>query len=238
MRKGQIMEKKLKAQNILEQALIDRNPKLLIQAIAEEACLLDSKLAFCLEDECFSDTAALSALILGTSAKQLKELHASPGNGPRVKQLLKEALTPPSEKASDDEKQLIQAVLRKDNDTVITLVRGRNIRLYGVSRRVLQALPDLSKRGAFTLLSGGLSPKVQAVVLGIFVRELTEEADLTEKWSYEERLRYTNLLIHILSGEDVDADTPWYPEKQPQPFFYYLDPEHRYNPYESGETTP
>ena len=49
------MEKKLKAQNILEQALIDRNPKLLIQAIAEEACLLDSKLAFCLEDECFGD---------------------------------------------------------------------------------------------------------------------------------------------------------------------------------------
>ena len=72
-------------------------------------------------------------------------------------------------------------------------------------------LPELSNEAVLTLLRDGLSAKLKAIVLGIFLKE-TETPDLLVSFSYTERLKYSNLMIKIITGKPVSADAPWYPE--------------------------
>ena len=73
-------------------------------------------------------------------------------------------------------------------------------------------LPELSQETVLTLLRDGLSAKLKAIVLGIFLKE-TETPDLLESFSYAERLKYSNLMIKIMAGKHISADEPWYPEE-------------------------
>ena len=109
------------------------------------------------------------------------------------------------------EKQLIKAIVYHDNGEIIRLIEKENAQFHGFALELLLMLPELSKAAVLTLLRDGLSARLKAMIWGIFLKE-TEVPELLESFSYSERLKYTNLLIKILTGNTVSADEPWYPE--------------------------
>lgn len=224
------MKNSFKPQNDLETALVTREHGLLVKSIAEDESLLNLKAALFLEDPFFHTGTAMAVLMLTASPKQLKEILELPDLPERVKHLVTRALAPMPRKMNDGEKLLLDALKLRNSDEVIKLIGVDGIQFRNVSNTIIRSLASLTKEAAFNLLYSGLTPEAQAVMLAVLMQELYEP-EILKEWSYEKRLCYANLMIHILSLEDVSPETPWYPEPQPKPYAYYLDPEHRYNPY-------
>ena len=176
----------------------------------------------------------MAMLKLTATPRQPKAILELPDLPDRVQHLVTRALAPMPREMDDKEKILMDALKSRDSDKVVTLISIEGIQFRNISAGIIRSLDHLTKEAVFTLLAFGLTCEAEAVMLAVLMNELYEP-DILKEWSYEKRLRMANLMIHILSLENVNANTPWYPEPQPEPFAYYLDPEHRYNPYESEE---
>ena len=206
-----------KPQNALEQAIHDRNNSGVVYAIAEEEVLNTLAPAGFLGDECFSDEVVFSVLLISATQKQLEMMtngwfwgHLKVGD--RLRNLVKEALSPLRQDPSEGEKKLIKAIIYRDNEEIIRLIRDEKIKFYGFAPELLIMLPELSKAATLAFLQDGLSAKLKAIVFGIFLME-SKKPDLLESFTYDERIKYTNLMIQILAGNPVAVDEPWYPEE-------------------------
>lgn len=224
-------------QNALEEAIHEQDASKLMQAIAEEESLTRLISVSCLAPECFTDEMIFSVIFLSIPLGLRKKmnsgwfyghLHA----GERIKSLVKEALSPLPDAPSPGEKALIKAILNLDNGEIIRLIREDGVKFQGFAPHLLVPLPNLSQTAALAFLRDGLSQKLKAIVLGILLKEV-ETPSLLKEYPVKERIRFANLMLHIVSGEDVRDDLPWFPDCKQFPFAYYFDPEHKYRPEES-----
>ena len=71
---------------------------------------------------------------------------------------------------------------------------------------------------------------MKAIVLDVLLKEV-EAPELLESLAYRERLKYANLMLHLMSGEQITSQSGWYPDKSQYKCSYYFDPSHRYNPF-------
>lgn len=205
-----------KPQNALEQAIHDCNSEMVIYAIAENNMLITLAPASNLGRECFSDEVIFSVLLNAVTEKQLHIMtngwfwgHLRVGE--RLRKLVNETLAPLPQAPSEAEKKLIKAIVFHDNDEIIRLIEKGNAKFHGFAPELLIMLPELSKAAILTLLRDGLSAKLKAIVLRIFLNE-TAEPDMLKDLSYSKRCQYANLMIKIIAGKPVSADEPWYPE--------------------------
>lgn len=205
-----------KPRNTLEQAVADRNCRNMIYALAEGHRLTTLAPASHLEYDCFPDEIVMAVLLIGANAKQLKTMtngwfwgHLKAGA--RLRRLVQDVLEPLPAELTPLEKELIHAIVFRDHEELIRLIREKNARFYGFSPELLIMLPELSKAAVLTLLRDGLSAKLKALVFRIFLKE-AEQADLLESFSYNRRLQYANLMMKLLAGDAVSAEDPWYPE--------------------------
>ena len=203
-------------QNALEQAIYDRNSEMVIYAIAENNMLTTLVPASNLGNECFSDEVIFSVLLNAVTEKQLHTMtngwfcgHLRVGE--RLRKLVNETLAPLPQAPSEAEKKLIKAIVWRENNEIIRLIREEKAQFHGFAPELLIMLPELSQETVLTLLRDGLSAKLKAIVLGIFLKE-TETPDLLERFSYNERVKYSNLMMKIIVRKPVSAEEPWYPE--------------------------
>lgn len=203
-------------QNPLEQAIYDRNREMLIHAVAEGEVLTTLAPASNLGDECFPDEVIFAVLFIAATGKQVKTmtngwfwgyLHA----GERLRKLTEETLAPLPQEPSPLERALIKAIVYRENEEIIRLIEQENIKFHGFAVELLNLLPELSKAAILTLLRDGLSAKLKAIIFGIFLNE-TRKSERLPDLSYNDRIKYTNLMIRILAGNHISADEPWYPE--------------------------
>ena len=206
-----------KPQNALEQAIFDHNGEMVIYAIAENHMLITLAPASNLGHEDFSDEVVFSVLLNAVTEKQL---HAMTNGwfwghlkvGERLRKLVDETLAPLPQDPTEAEKELIKAIVFHDNKEIIRLIKEEKAKFNGFAPDLLKNLPELSKEAVLTFLQNGLSAKLKAIVLRIFLNE-TEKPDFLKDFSYAERCRYANLMIQIIAGKTISATEPWYPEK-------------------------
>lgn len=228
------MASEFKPENMLEYAIHEFDQKKIIQAIAEEIPLNRLIAARWLDYEHFSDEVVFSVLLIAITQKQLKMMSNSWFRGffrvgKRLQKLVREALAPLPQEPSDIERKLIRAIIYRDNGEIIRLIREEGAVFSGFSPELLLMLPELSQSAVLAFLKDGLSPKLKAIVFGIFLKEV-ETPDLLEGFTYKERVRYANLMLHILAGVKISEHIPFYPDGDQPYYFYYFDPEHRYDP--------
>ena len=214
-------------QNLLEEAILKNNMKLLIQAVAENHKLSSAIAAKYLDSNAFSDEAICCVLLLASNITWFLK-HCS--DSERIQTLAADIISAPQENMQENEKALAQAVAKYDSSEVIRLIQNENVKLNNIAPEIPKAVPELTREAAAAFLKHGLTAKAQAQVLGVLLNE-AENPELFKDISYSERIKYANLMIHIISGEDISAQKPWYPEKSDGSFFYYYDPEHKFNPY-------
>ena len=205
-----------KPQNLLEQAIYDKNSEMVIYAIAENNMLTTLAPASNLGCECFSDEVIFSVLFNAVTEQQLHLMtngwfwgHLKAGE--RLRKLVNEVLTPLPQEPSALEKLLIKAIIYRNNEEIIRLIEKENAKFYGFSLELLLMLPELSKEAILVLLRDGLSAKIKAIVLQIFLNETTEP-DMLKDFSYAQRCKYANLMIKIIANKPVCANEVWYPE--------------------------
>lgn len=205
-----------KPQNALEQAIHDYNSEMVIYAIAENYTLTTLAPASNLGYECFSDEVIFAVLLNAVTEKQLHTMtngwfwgHLRAGE--RLRKLVNETLAPLPQDPSDAEKKLIKAIVWRENNEIIRLIREENAKFHGFAQELLIMLPELSKEAALAFLKDGLSAKLKAIVWRIFLNE-TEEPDLLKDFSYAERCKYANMMMKFITGKAVSAEEPWYPE--------------------------
>ena len=205
-----------KPQNPLEQAIYDHNSEMVIYAIAENNMLTTLAPASNLGNECFSDEVIFSVLLNAVTEKQLHTM--TDGwfwgylkAGERLRKLVDETLAPLPQDPSEAEKKLIKAIVWRENDEIIRLIREENAKFQGFAPELLTMLPELSQEAELAFLKDGLSAKLKAIIWRIFLNE-TEEPDLLKDFSYAERCKYANLMIKILADKPVSVNEPWYPE--------------------------
>lgn len=222
-------------QNELEQAIHDCNPEKVIQALADGEHLDRLISASWLGNDCFSDEVIFSVLYKGLTLEQVKtmtsgwfwgHLHA----GKRVSEMTKNALKPLPVEPTDCEKKLIIAILSADDAEIIRLIRDEGIKFQGFTPELLKLLPVLSKSAALTFLRDGLTSKLKAVVFHVLLTEVTSP-DILSDFPHRERLKYANLMMHIVMGENVNAEAEWFPDGTKHDFSYYYDPTHCFCPY-------
>ena len=206
-----------KPQNALEQAIYDHNGEMVIYAIAENNMLTTLAPASNLGNECFSDEVIFSVLLNAVTEKQLHIMtdgwfwgHLKAGE--RLRKLVDETLAPLPQDPSEAEKKLIKAIVWRENDEIIRLIRAEKSQFHGFAPELLMMLPELSKEAVLTFLRDGLSAKLKAIVWRIFLNE-TGKPDMLKDLSYTELCKYANLMIKILTGKPVSAAEPWYPEE-------------------------
>ena len=131
--------------------------------------------------------------------------------GERLRKLVDETLAPLPQDPTEAEKELIKAIVFHNNNEIIRLIKEEKAKFNGFAPDLLKMLPELSKEAVLTFLQDGLSAKLKAIVLRIFLNE-TEKPDFLKDFSYAERCRYANLMIQIIAGKTISATEPWYPE--------------------------
>ena len=206
-----------KPQTKLERAICDRDNSGIIYAIADDDCTLTALApASALGDECFSDGAVFSVLLLAATPQQLQMMKSSwfrsqQKVSKRLCRLIDEALAPLPQEHSNAEQQLICAIRRNDNAGIIRLIEQENARFYSFAPEIATHLPQLAPAAALSLLRDGLSAKLQALIFALFIKE-TENPEHLANFTYQERIKYTNIMIKILTGCNISAETIWYPE--------------------------
>lgn len=206
----------LKPKITLEQAIDERNNKMLVYAIAEGNILTDIAHVSNLDYECFTNEVILSVLLIAATQKQLEMMNSRyfcihSKVGERLTALIKEAAEPLPQSPSISEKKLIKAVVFRDNAEIIRLIQEENAKFYGFAFELLLLLPELSKAAILTFLQEGLSEKLKAIIFGIFLKEAATP-ELLNDFSYKERIKYANLMMKIIAGDDIDFNEEWYPE--------------------------
>ncbi|MBR2905837.1 MAG: hypothetical protein IKC08_08055 [Lentisphaeria bacterium] len=221
-------------QNALEQAIHDHNSEMVIYAIAENHMLTTLAPASNLGSECFSDEVIFSVLFNAVTEKQLRTMtngwfwgHLKAGE--RLRKLVDEALEPLPQKPSDEEKALIKAIVYGDSNSVLQLVREKKMCFHGFAPELLLMFPELSPEAVLAILKDGLSAKLKGIVLRILLKE-TEKADLLKSFSYRERVKYANMLLHLLAGENLSPAEGLFPDHIHENFTYCFDPAHQFDP--------
>lgn len=229
-----------KPQNALEQAIHDYNSEMVIYAIAENNMLSTLVPASNLGYECFSDEVIFAVLLNAVTEKQLHTMtngwfwgHLRAGE--RLRKLVNETLAPLPQDPSDAEKKLIKAIVWRENNEIIRLIREENAKFYGFAPELLIMLPELSREAVLMLLQNGVTAKLKAMIFGIFLAE-TANADILKSFSYAARVMYANLMLSLMQGEDISATEAWYPEARFCRRSYCFDPEHRYEPFSITHT--
>ena len=205
-----------KPQNALEQAIYDHDAEQVVYAIAENHKLTKLVPASNLGYECFSDEVIFSVLLNAVTEKQLNMMnngwfYGYLRAGERLRKLIEETLAPLPQVPSEAEKELIKAIVWRDNNEIIRLIREGKVKFQGFTPTLLTILLELSCEAALTFLRDGLSAKLKAVVLRIFLSE-SEAPELLESFSYDERCKYTNWMIQIIAGKTVFPEEPDSPE--------------------------
>ena len=213
--------------NMLEKAILMKNPRMVIQSVAEGEILTDPAVGKYLEDKCFSDEVVFTVLLSGTPEKFLKYLAESAGK--RVKKLAVEALAPLPQDPSIGEKALIRAIVCGDSRRILELVDKEKVFFQGFAPELLLMFPELTPEAVLAVLKDGLSAKLKAIVFGLLLKE-TEHADLLKSFYYWERVKYTNILLHLLAGESLSASEGFFPDHIHENFTYCFDPAHRFDP--------
>ena len=221
-------------ENALEQAIHDRDIKQVMYAIAEETALERLAAVSNLGDETFPDEVVFSVMFLSLTKDQVKTM----GNGwfwghlragERIRKLREEAIAPLPNAPTPGEKALIKAIVYRENEEIIRLIEKENAFFCGFAPELLIMLPELSREAVLAFFQKGLCAKLKAIVLRILLKEAAKP-DLLKSFSYEERIRYANLMLHIIAGEPFSAETPWFPDDEQTVFNYYFDPLHRFHP--------
>lgn len=220
--------------NDLEKAIQKKDSPRIMKAVMENNELTSLPPASWLGSEDFSDEIIYSILYLATKKELVEQMnsgffHIHMGAGPRMKALARDVLTPLPGIPDDGEKELCRAIRCHENEEIIRLIREEGVKLKGFTTVLLTHLPQLSKKAVLTFLRDGLCPKLKPIVLYLLQKE-TVKRNFLPDFTDEDCIKYTNLMIHLISGENVSADQPWYPEKGGEEFFYYFDPYHRYEP--------
>ena len=203
--------------NSLEQAIHDYNVENIIYSIVENNRLNTLAPAGFLGDKKFSNEVVFTVLLLGMTNEQLNKtnngwFYGYLRVGERLKALIKQAIEPFPNTPTEGEKELIKAIIYHDNQDIIHLIKNKHVKFNGFAPELLLMLPELSKEATLTLLQDGISAKLKAVILAIFLNR-TNHSNIIEKFSYEEKIMYTNLMIKIILGKKLSAKEPWYPEK-------------------------
>ncbi len=223
-------------ENNLEKAIKNNNPNAVIRAIADGEKLSRLVSVRHLGYEDFSDEAIYSVLLLVLSEEQLQSMtseyyyhNTEKTAAQRLKNIVNDALSPMKESPDDNEKALMKAIIFGENQEVIHLVKEKNVVFYGFTIELLPAIADLSKEAKLTLLRDGISTKLKAILLGIFMNE-AETPKIFNYMTYSERVKYANLMLRIMLKDDISADENWFPEDGENRFDYYFDPQHRFPP--------
>ena len=206
-------------ENDLETAIVKGDIPKIVRAIAEGVSLKRLAAVKILGNQLFPDEIIFAVLMISTPGKKLRLAAETgwlyhqllPESAAKLRAVVTEALAPVPQEPRTLEKQLIKAIVYHDNGEIIRLIEKENAQFHGFALELLLMLPELSKAAVLTLLRDGLSARLKAMIWGIFLKE-TEVPELLESLSYSERLKYTNLLMKILTGNTVSADEPWYPE--------------------------
>lgn len=206
-------------ENDLETAIVKGDIPKIVRAIAEGVSLKRLAAVKILGNRLFPDEIIFAVLMISTPGTKLRRAAETgwlyhqllPESAAKLRAAVTEALAPVPQEPSTLEKQLIKAIVYHDNGEIIRLIEKENAQFHGFALELLLMLPELSKAAVLTLLRDGLSARLKAMIWGIFLKE-TEVPELLESLSYSERLKYTNLLMKILTGNTVSADEPWYPE--------------------------
>ena len=206
-------------ENDLETAIVKGDIPKIVRAIAEGVSLKRLAAVKILGNRLFPDEIIFAVLMISTPGTKLRRAAETgwlyhqllPESAAKLRAVVTEALAPVPQEPRPLEKQLIKAIVYRDNGEIIRLIEKENAQFHGFALELLLMLPELSKAAVLTLLRDGLSARLKAMIWGIFLKE-TEVPELLESLSYSERLKYTNLLMKILTGNTVSADEPWYPE--------------------------
>ena len=223
-------------ENNLEKAIKNRDNNAIICAIADGSKLSRLVSVCHLGYENFSDEAIYSVLLLALSEEQLKSMtseyyyhNTEKTAAQRLKNIVNDALSPMKESPDDAEKALMKAIIFSENQEVIRLIKEENTVFYGFAVELLPAMADLSKEAKLTLLRDGISTKLKAVLLGIFLNE-AEKPEIFNYMTYSERVKYANLMLRIMLHDVISAAENWFPENGENRFDYYFDPKHRFPP--------
>lgn len=206
-----------KPQNMFEKAIRDHNTDLLLQSITQGERVHRLVALSCLGSECFTDALIFAVLYSAVSQKQLETmrswwfwgyLHA----GGRLRNLVEEALTALPQDPDEQEKKLVKAIVYRDNKEIIRLIQDEKVRFRGFAPELLLMLPELSKPAVLVFLRDGLSARLKGIVFRILLEECSKP-DLLKSFSYEEHIKYINLMMRILAEKNISADEVWYPEQ-------------------------
>ena len=220
--------------NDLEKAIREKNSPRIMKAVMENNMLTSLPPASWLGSKDFSDEIIFSILYLATEKKLVEQMnsgffHIHMGAGPRMKALVQDTLTPMPGTPDSGEKELCRAVLFHESEEIIRLIREEGVKLKGFLPELIENLPHLSKEAVLTFFRDGLCPKLKAIILYLLQKETMERKYLPD-FTEEDCIKYTNLMLHLISGENVSAEQPWYPEKGGEKYFYYFDPNHHFEP--------
>ena len=159
--------------------------------------------------------------------------------------LLRRALGAVSVSVTEEELNLRDAVLCRNEEEMYRLIEEKQVRLRHYSEELFQIFPELSRRALVTFFHSGFHDCIQPLLLRFLLREC-ERPDRQGELDYRQRLMYANLMIHIFQEEITPDDRErieedWFPMGNSieaecdrsvycHPYSYYFDPRHRYLP--------
>ena len=200
-------------QNEFERLILAGNTAGIVQEIAEQKGLTRPDILA--EPEFFSlplRTAMLIVQIAMTEKTRRDALAMLKRRQPdsEVIFLLEDALELPIGNLEGDETRLMEAVLHHDDEEILRLIYDEEICFEHVSgpmiSQVVSAMPLLREETAVRLFHAGFHYRTLGPLLIILLYECREPRGLKDM-DHETRLKYTNLLIHILQGVITPEDT-------------------------------
>ena len=206
------------AKNKLEQAIQNYDIENIVYSIVEKESLTTLAPASILGNKRFSDEIIFTVLLLGITNDQLKMAtngwfwgHLKVGE--RLRSLIYQAVEPLPQEPTLNERKLIKAIIYHQDEEIIKLIKEEKTQFTGFAFELLLMLPELSKEAVLTILQDGISAKLKAIILGIFLERTNHNSKL-ENFTYDEKIMYANLMIKIILGKKISVNMPWYPEAE------------------------
>ena len=229
--------------NTLESAIVNGDIFDIIVAIVEGGELQNLAALKLLGNTNFPDEVVFAILFLTVPRKKLKRLstsgqlyrHMLPEPAARLKQMVEEVLSPEAYEPSEQEQQLIAAIFWRKNEEIIRLIEKEKVKFRIFDADLLIMLGELSREAKLVLLRDGFTARIKAAVFGLLFYEV-ETPDVLNSYSYESRVKYANLMIRIMQGDNVSHHEAWYPETPYCGQDYCFDPEHRFEPFSVKNT--
>lgn len=198
----------IRPENNLESAICEKDTEKLLIAVAEEEAMFRLAYAGGL-DENFSEEVIFAVLLVATPKKLLESMNTAQfrhyhNPGERLQKLTAHALAPLPENPTTGESALIKAIVNSDDTEISRLILEEGVKFNGFAPELLLWLPTFSADTLITFLKDGLSAKLKAIVLGILLKEV-EKPNLFQKFSYQERVRFANIMLQIMMKHDMEG---------------------------------